>query len=153
MSESPSTPHRRRVPTKKATIETPPEREREDKREREHRRESRLLSHSTSSNTPLRTTMRANQLINDDAAERAARRKSAHFADIGLIDKENRTASPVVRKASTALHVQKERRAKRLSAVTPAPQVSMEVMNTNFEEWMKLATDNVSGLQMEEKSG
>jgi condensin complex subunit 2 len=86
--------------------------------------------------------MRANQLINDDAAERAARRKSAHFADIGLVDKENRTASPGIRKAS-ALAVQKERRAKRLSAVAPAPQVSMEVMNTNFEEWMKLATDNV----------
>jgi hypothetical protein len=31
-----------------------------------------------------------------------------------------------------------------LSAVAPtAPPVSMEVMNTNFEEWMKLATDNV----------
>ena len=29
--------------------------------------------------------------------------------------------------------------------MTPAlPVVSMEVMNTNFEEWMKLATDNVS---------
>lgn len=43
----------------------------------------------------------------------------------------------------SALSVQK--RAKRLSAVAPSnPPVSMEVMNTNFEEWMKLATDNVS---------
>lgn len=47
----------------------------------------------------------------------------------------------------SALSVQK--RAKRLSAVAPSnPPVSMEVMNTNFEEWMKLATDNVSGMRL-----
>lgn len=73
--------------------------------------------------------------VNDDAAERAARRRSAHFAPM-LPDKE---AAP----HKSALSVQK--RAKRLSAVAPSnPPVSMEVMNTNFEEWMKLATDNVS---------
>ena len=39
---------------------------------------------------------------------------------------------------------QQQKRAKRLSAVAPSgPPVSMEVMSTNFEEWMKLATDNV----------
>ncbi|KAF8317160.1 barren [Clavulina sp. PMI_390] len=32
----------------------------------------------------------------------------------------------------------------RINAVTPAPppSISMDVMNTNFEEWMKMATDN-----------
>lgn len=73
--------------------------------------------------------------VNDDAAERAARRRSAHFAPM-LPDKETAPHK-------SALSVQK--RAKRLSAVAPSnPPVSMEVMNTNFEEWMKLATDNVS---------
>lgn len=28
---------------------------------------------------------------------------------------------------------------------TAIPQISMEVMSTNFEEWMKMATDNVNG--------
>lgn len=34
----------------------------------------------------------------------------------------------------------------RINAVAPAPApaISMDVMNTNFEEWMKMATDNVS---------
>jgi len=124
MSASPSTPLVRRGPGKKAIIASP-------------------LSDRVA-NTPLRNSTRANQLINDDAAERAARRKSAHFADIGLVDKdkENRSASPAMRKVS-ALTAHRDRRAKRLSAVTPTPQVSMEVMTTNFEEWMKLATDNV----------
>lgn len=34
----------------------------------------------------------------------------------------------------------------RINAVAPAPPpaISMDVMNSNFEEWMKMATDNVS---------
>lgn len=136
MSASPSTPLRRRVPSKKYAAPASPD------------------DSPRNNTTPLRNSNRANQLINDDKAERAARRKSAHFADVALAHstgssgKENANNSPNVadgpqRKAS-ALTVQKERRAKRLSTVTPAPPVSMEVMNTNFEEWMKLATDNVS---------
>jgi condensin complex subunit 2 len=33
----------------------------------------------------------------------------------------------------------------RINAVTPAPlpAISMDIMNSNFEEWMKMATDNV----------
>ncbi len=34
--------------------------------------------------------------------------------------------------------------ASRINAVAPAPVVSIDVMNSNFEEWMKMATDNVS---------
>ena len=35
----------------------------------------------------------------------------------------------------------------RINAVgpTPPPAISMDVMNSNFEEWMKMATDNVCG--------
>lgn len=95
-------------------------------------------------------------MINDDAAERAARRKSAHFADIGLghAGKENPggmgSPADVPQRKGSALAVQQvaARRAKRLSTVGPTtPPVSMEVMNTNFEEWMKLATDNVRGIE------
>nr|ODO04303.1 hypothetical protein L204_00661 [Cryptococcus depauperatus CBS 7855] len=72
---------------------------------------------------------------NDDAAEKAKRRKSAHFSP-----QAEKPAAP--RKVTSALAVQ-QKRAKRLSAVEPSmPIVSMEVMNNNFEEWMKLATDN-----------
>ncbi|GMK59486.1 hypothetical protein CspeluHIS016_0800920 [Cutaneotrichosporon spelunceum] len=102
-----------------------------------------------SPSTPLRrkkasfddSPLRPRQMnrLNNDVAERAARRKSAHFApDIG--GKENgagsATASPRGRVASA------QARRKRLSAVAPIAPISMEVMNTNFEEWMKLATDN-----------
>lgn len=94
--------------------------------------------------SPLRPTTKANRMqANDDAAERAARRKSAHFAVVSA-GKEN-AASPGEPRKGSALAVQGQRKAKRLSAVASAPPVSLEVMNTNFEEWMKLATDNVGG--------
>ncbi|WVF69854.1 hypothetical protein IAT40_004635 [Kwoniella sp. CBS 6097] len=103
--------------------------------------------------------------INDDMAEKAKRRKSAHFSDLiqqqqqqqqqeaGAGNKD-RAANGAAKRTVSALAVQQaaagsggqtmaQRRAKRLSAVAPAaPVVSMEVMSTNFEEWMKLATDN-----------
>jgi condensin complex subunit 2 len=81
---------------------------------------------------------------NDDGAERAARRKSAHFGELSKGQQPDGQRSRVV----SALAMQQAKKGKRLSAVAPgAPVVSMEVMNTNFEEWMKLATDNVSVYQ------
>jgi condensin complex subunit 2 len=108
--------------------------------------------------------------MNDDIAEKANRRKSAHFGDIGRsqLGKEKEGAGKRVvsalamqaqqhaveatgagigaaGSANVAIPAKDARRIKRLSAIAPAaPPVSMEVMNTNFEEWMKLATDNVS---------
>jgi len=96
--------------------------------------------------------------MNDDAAEKASRRKSAHFGDLGVSrkdkegegekDKGKRTASgamAVQNSLNSSLTRDKVR--KRLSAVgvaagLPAP-VALEVNSTKFEEWMKLATDNV----------
>ncbi|WVQ97904.1 hypothetical protein IAU59_005021 [Kwoniella sp. CBS 9459] len=96
--------------------------------------------------------------INDDLAEKAKRRKSAHFSDLIQQQQQeggkDRAANGAAKRTVSALAVQQaaagsggqtmaQRRAKRLSAVAPAaPAVSMEVMSTNFEEWMKLATDN-----------
>ncbi|BEI87204.1 hypothetical protein CcaverHIS002_0705500 [Cutaneotrichosporon cavernicola] len=100
-----------------------------------------------SPSTPLRrkkasfddSPLRPRQMnrLNDDVAERAARRKSAHFAaDVGKENGGSAAASPRSRVVSA------QARRKRLSAVAPIAPISMEVMNTNFEEWMKLATDN-----------
>ena len=112
------------------------------------------LRPSTNANIPRPITM------NDDNAEKAARRKSAHLGDMGV--ESGKDMAGTTRRVVSALAMQAQqqaaqhalsgstgpggaRRAKRLSAVAPsAPVVSMEVMNTNFEEWMKLATDNVS---------
>ena len=93
--------------------------------------------------------------MNNDVAEKAARRKSAHFGDLAADGARERNGPS--KRVVSALAVQAQaqqqyqqqggpgaRRGKRLSAVQPsAPMVSMEVMNNNFEEWMKLATDNV----------
>jgi condensin complex subunit 2 len=125
---------------------------------------------SSAQASPLRTSINSNLpavgRVNDDMAEKAARRKSAHFGDLaenGGKDKAggNGPSGAGQKRAVSALQVQAQQQAnqaagitglagngkrnKRLSAVAPAaPVVSMEVMNTNFEEWMKLATDNVS---------
>ncbi|WVQ75709.1 hypothetical protein IAR50_005339 [Cryptococcus sp. DSM 104548] len=84
---------------------------------------------------------RSTSSINDDAAEKAKRRKSAHFPP----HLEDAAIPPKRVVSGLALQQQgiNQRQGKRLSAVEPSvPVISMEAMNTNFEEWMKLATDN-----------
>lgn len=115
------------------------------------------LSSSTNSidpNSPLRDSRSAN-IMNDDAAERANRRKSAHFGDLAANNGASgsgpgkndgkRAVSALGQQAQIVGLAQKK--AKRLSAVIPPPvgQVipGVEVNNEKFEEWMKLATDNV----------
>jgi condensin complex subunit 2 len=94
-------------------------------------------------------------LINNDAAEKANRRKSAHFGEIGVAPGDMappssavvRTAQPGKRVVS-ALAVQAGREGrrlgKRLSAVNPEMVgVSWEQRESKYEEWMKAAIDNV----------
>lgn len=102
--------------------------------------------------------------MNNDAAEKANRRKSAHFGDlhrpeVGKKDAAGRrvvsgqqgagagaagSGSGGAGVTGTGPSMMAAKKAKRLSSVVAAaPVVSMEVMSTNFEEWMKLATDNV----------
>lgn len=88
---------------------------------------------------PLRTK---SVNINDDAAEKRKRRKSTKLTviDTALPGSENMT--------SDADHGEPSRagKQKQLNTVAP-PQISdvpFDVMNSNFEEWMKMATDNVS---------
>jgi hypothetical protein len=115
--------------------------------------------------------------LNDDKAEKANRRKSAHFGPMtedGPAVQAARALSgagsmqlqasastgsvgagaaggaggaqqqqPGRRHVSAALQAQGRR--KRLSAVNPdMPVITLEEKQGNFEEWMKLATDNVS---------
>jgi condensin complex subunit 2 len=104
--------------------------------------------------------------LNDDKAEKANRRKSAHFGPLvedgpAVQAAQSRSASGaavLLGTSSTASvggvaagqqkrHVsalQAQGRRKRLSAVNPdMPVISLEERQGNFEEWMKLATDNV----------
>ena len=104
--------------------------------------------------------------LNDDKAEKANRRKSAHFGPLvedgpALQAAQSRSASgaAVLHGTSSTASVgsaaagqqkrhvsalQAQGRRKRLSAVNPdMPVISLEERQGNFEEWMKLATDNV----------
>lgn len=99
---------------------------------RERKKRQSLLPSATSSplGSPLGTSTKQPR-FNDDNAERANRRKSAHFSP-AQVQAQQPAKVPI--------------RGKRLSTVTKPtqePQVSIEVMSNNFEEWMKLATDNV----------
>ena len=85
--------------------------------------------------------------INDDESERRRRRKSAKMTAL-----DNAVAGPSSEGGAAAngdadtSRPGHGRRQQPLTAVaaTPAlPKQSIEAMTTNFEEWMKMATDNV----------
>jgi condensin complex subunit 2 len=86
---------------------------------------------------PLRTVN-----INDDAAEKRRRRKSTKITVI-----ENALAGP----STEGTHdqdgepVRGSKQKQPLNTVAPPVlnNVSLDVMSSNFEEWMKMATDNV----------
>lgn len=144
------------------------------------------LSPSTST-TALRPSqsdniVKSTQLVlNDDMAEKASRRKSAHFGDLGVQQLHNNTndenmnintsnggvsgsnggggvganerregghgngKSQPSKRVVSALAVQAGKKKGRLSAVNPEMVgVSWEQRESNYEEWMKVAIDNVS---------
>jgi condensin complex subunit 2 len=81
--------------------------------------------------------------INDDAAEKRRRRKSTKITVV-----ENAMAGP-----SSEGHMDTDaaetsrtaRQKQQLNSVAPPPVINVpkDVMSSNFEEWMKMATDNV----------
>ena len=96
---------------------------------------------SESGRPPLRTK---SVNINDDAAEKRKRRKSAKLT---VIDSALPGPSSESTMTSDPDHGESVRagKQKQLNTVAP-PQVSdtpFDVMNSNYEEWMKMATDNV----------
>lgn len=79
--------------------------------------------------------------INDDAAEKRRRRKSTKLAVL-----ENAQAGPSsegnVGEPETS-RTAKQKQQLTSVAQTPVIDVPLDVMSSNFEEWMKMATDNV----------
>lgn len=81
--------------------------------------------------------------INDDAAEKRRRRKSTKITVI-----ENATAGPSSEGNMDPDTPETSRTAKQkqqLKSVAQPPVINVpkDVMSSNFEEWMKMATDNV----------
>ncbi|KAG2070216.1 barren [Suillus decipiens] len=92
---------------------------------------------SESGRPPLRAVN-----INDDAAEKRRRRKSNKLAVI-----ENAEAGPSTERQDqpeTSKAAQAKMKQQQLNSVAPPPviNVPLDVMSSNFEEWMKMATDN-----------
>lgn len=101
----------------------------------------------------------------DDRAEKRKRRRSTRVSFAGQPDNESTgdtskdvdtrrlSGDPSGRDAGRSPGTRPSLRTARLStgnslrinavAPAPAPAISMDVMNSNFEEWMKMATDNV----------
>ncbi|EGN96565.1 hypothetical protein SERLA73DRAFT_111171 [Serpula lacrymans var. lacrymans S7.3] len=83
--------------------------------------------------------------INDDAAEKRRRRKSNKFvvpetAQAGPSSEGNNVEQDPAESSRAAQAKQKQQ----LTSVAPPPiiNVPLDVMSSNFEEWMKMATDN-----------
>ncbi|GLB41719.1 putative regulatory subunit of the condensin complex, a complex required for conversion of interphase chromatin into mitotic-like condense chromosomes [Lyophyllum shimeji] len=92
---------------------------------------------SDSGRPPLRSVN-----INDDAAEKRRRRKSTKIAVI-----ENAVAGPSSEgngdpDGPETSRTAKQKQQLRSVAAPPVINVSKDVMSSNFEEWMKMATDN-----------
>lgn len=100
----------------------------------------------------------------DDRAEKLKRRKSARVSFAGQPEDDDTVENgPIAgndsqgdvsgRELNRSTGSRPSMRTARLShggslrinavAPAPAPAISMDVMNSNFEEWMKMATDNV----------
>ncbi|TDL23688.1 barren [Rickenella mellea] len=94
--------------------------------------------------SPNRVPLR-NVNINDDEAEKRKRRKSMKV--VAIVDPEEAEAGPsspsgVQVETPKASRQAKQRQQLMAVAQTPAINVPKDVMSSNFEEWMKMATDN-----------
>lgn len=88
--------------------------------------------------------------MNDDAAEKRRRRKSTKISLPNLNDDEDPPQAGPSNEGADAQGADApegpRRPLQRLQSVAqiPAINVPLDVMSSNFEEWMKMATDNVS---------
>lgn len=135
-------PHRRHAEQTTHENDTEPESEQETPRPQKSHLRKRLSeaynpdndASFTSDNgvrAPLRTVN-----INDDAAEKRRRRKSTKHVVVA----ENGLAGPSGANANDA----EPRKKQQLNAVAPEPiEVPLILNGEKYEEWMKMATDNV----------
>jgi condensin complex subunit 2 len=115
------------------------------------------VSHSQSNSSgalapgssPSRVPLKAVN-INDDEAEKRKRRKSAKLAQPSFSFEEDQSgAGPSSSQdpsgAADTPRARQLKQKQQLMSVAEAPvvQVPLDVMSSNFEEWMKMATDNV----------
>jgi len=109
-------------------------------------RDSSFTEDGHSGRVPLKTVN-----INDDSAEKRRRRKSAKNATV-----ENSEAGPSTSVAQDDpddgtghAHSRHKQALKSIIVETPIIDVPVDVRNSNYEEWMKMAMDNVcpSGLR------
>ena len=92
----------------------------------------------TSDGGRLQAQRSMNININDDAAEKRRRRKSAR----PMPPTETNEAGSSTEDTRAAAHARQKQQLLSV-AEAPAIDVPLDVMNSNFEEWMKMATDNV----------
>ena len=88
--------------------------------------------------------------LNDDDAEKRKRRRSAkHAAAMALVDTVETNGNAVpgqpTQDGDTPRANRHLKQKQQLLAVADAPVINVprDVMSSNFEEWMKMATDNV----------
>lgn len=84
--------------------------------------------------------------LNDDKAEKRRRRKSAaeqlrRKSIVGGQESATEESAQAARRVSQARRLS-GRRVSLAGATTSVPQIPLDIMNTNFEEWIKMATDN-----------
>jgi len=92
----------------------------------------------TATRPPLRSVN-----INDDAAEKRRRRKSAKIAVIDPLGVDGEAETSMSGNATAADAAKTQGSTKQLKALNPLETLPLAVKHSNFEEWMKLATDNV----------
>ena len=95
---------------------------------------------SDSGRAPLRAVN-----INDDAAEKRRRRKSTKLAVIESAEPGPSSGDRMDTGEGSRAALAKQQQQQQLNSALPPPviNVPLDVMNSNFEEWMKMATDNV----------
>ncbi|KAF9221380.1 barren [Gyrodon lividus] len=94
---------------------------------------------SDSGRPPLRTVN-----INDDTAEKRRRRKSTKLAVIESAEAGPSLGDRMDTGESSRSAQAKQKQQQQLNSAVPPPviNVPLDIMSSNFEEWMKMATDN-----------
>lgn len=82
-------------------------------------------------------------IINDDAAEKRRRRKSAKITVIENTIAGSSSETNADQDGPETSRTTKQKQQLNSVAAPPIINVSKDVMSSNFEEWMKMATDNV----------
>jgi condensin complex subunit 2 len=86
--------------------------------------------------------------INDDTAEKRRRRKSAKNPTVDSFDAGPSTSGrqDETEDGGTQTHSRHKQALKSIIVETPIIDVPIDVRNSNYEEWMKMAMDNVRSL-------